>query len=109
MDLYSYHFQILYYFPFVSIYKISILDIYIVVQYPRSFPSIRELRMSLLGDRPSTLAQEPATRTSGFFFFGFFLLLFSYREKKVTKRFEIKEELELKSKLVLRINVELGE
>jgi hypothetical protein len=105
MDLYSYHFQILYYFPFVSIYKISILDIYIVIQYPGGFPSIRELRMSLLGDRPSTLAQEPATRTSGFFF----LLLFSYREKKVTKRFEIKEELELKSKLVLRINVELGE
>jgi hypothetical protein len=53
--------------------------------------------MSLLGDRPSTPAQEPARECSGFSsFLEPFLFSFHKEKKKETKRFEIKEELKLK-------------
>jgi hypothetical protein len=55
--------------------------------------------MSLLGDRPSTPAQEPLHGRPGFSsFLEPFFFSFHKEKKKVTKKFEIKEELELKSK-----------
>jgi hypothetical protein len=53
--------------------------------------------MSLLGDRPSTPAQEPARDRPGFSsFLEPFFFSFHKEKKKVTKRFEIKEKFKLK-------------
>jgi hypothetical protein len=72
-----------------SVCKVSILYNYRVIQYPGGFPSIQDLRMSLLGDR---LHDRPGFSS----FLVTFFFSFHKEKKKVTKRFEMKEELELK-------------
>jgi hypothetical protein len=53
--------------------------------------------MSLLGNRPSTPAQEPAHERPGFSsFLEPFFFSFHKEKKKVTKSFEIKEEFKSK-------------
>ena len=73
----------------ISVRKVSILDNYKVIQHPGGFPSIRDLKMSLLGDR---LHDRPGFSS----FLEPFFFSFQKEKKKVTERFEIKEELKLK-------------
>jgi hypothetical protein len=67
---------------------------YRVIQYPGGFPSIWDLKMSLLGDR---LHERPGFSS----FLVTFFFSFHKKKKKVTKRFEMKEELEFKNKFSL--------